>query len=120
MHYGDDVYFAGVGFDFEGMLADLKRELHKYLAAAKDAPAFNKASINDYTEALLKWWRINGTNFPTWCLGARIVFALSPNSASCERVFSLLERMCDEEQRRTLGDAIQASLMLAYNQRRIG
>ena len=90
------------------------------VSAGQNAPAFNKASVNDYTEALLKWWRVNGNKFPAWCLGTRIVFAISPNSASCERVFSLLERMYDEEQRSTLGDAIQASLMLAYNKRRVG
>ena len=45
---------------------------------------------------------------------------MSPNSASCERVFSLLERMYDEEQRSTLSDAMQASLMLTYNKRRVG
>ena len=85
-----------------GMLSDLKRELPMYLAAAAGAPAFNKASVNDYTEALLKWWRVNGAQFPAWALAARIVFTLSPNSASCERVFSLLERMYDEQQRSTL------------------
>ena len=40
-----------------------------------------------------------------------IVFALTPNSASCERVFALLERLFDEEQRSTLADAIQAALI---------
>ena len=57
---------------------------------------------------------------PTWALAARAVFAMSPNSASCERVFALLERLFDEEQRSTLADAIQAALMLNYNKRRVG
>mmetsp|Transcript_8882 Transcript_8882/g.28070 ORF Transcript_8882/g.28070 Transcript_8882/m.28070 type:complete len:292 (+) Transcript_8882:74-949(+) len=103
-----------------GMLSDLKRELHKYLAAAIAAPPFNRASVNDYSEELLKWWRINGSSFPAWARAARVVFALSPNSASCERVFSLLESMFDEEQRSTLADALQAALMLRYNNRRVG
>ena len=51
------------------------------------------------------------TGPPLRNLGARMV----PRA-----VFSLLERMYDEEQRSTLGDAIQASLMLAYNKRRVG
>ena len=55
-----------------------------------------------------------------WALAARIVFAISPNSASCERVFSLLERLFDEEQRSSLADMIQAALMLVYNKRRVG
>ena len=102
------------------LLADLKRELHKYLAAANSAPAFNKANVDEYSAGLLKWWRVNGSQFPAWAQEARIAFAISPNSASCERVFSLLDRMYSEDQRSTLADAIQASLMLSYNTRRVG
>ena len=55
-----------------------------------------------------------------WAKDARIVFALSPNSASCERVFSLLVSMFSPEQKATLGGALQASLMLRYNKREVG
>ena len=44
----------------------------------------------------------------------------SPSSAACERVFALLKRLFTEEQRRTLGDAIEAALMLRYNRRYVG
>ena len=47
--------------------------------------------------------------FPQWALAARIVFAISPNSASCERVFSLLKLMFGEQQISTLADAIRAA-----------
>ena len=47
---------------------------------------------------------------------AHIVFALTPNSASCERVFALLQQLFDEEQKSMLADAIQAALMLNYIQ----
>ena len=33
---------------------------------------------------------------------------------------SLLERLFDEEQRSSLGDMIQAALMLVYNERNVG
>ena len=46
--------------------------------------------------------------------------AISPNSASCERVFALLRRLFGEEQMRALADYIQASLMLNYNKREVG
>ena len=54
--------------------------------------------------------------------GARIVFASSPNSASCERVFALLRNLFGELQMKSLADYVQAALMLNYNQRnrRIG
>ena len=103
-----------------GMTTNLKSELHKYLADAKNAPPLDQSSVNDYSEGLLTWWRTHGSKFPAWALAARIVFAISPNSASCERVFSLLEQMFGEDQHSALSDALQAALMLAYNKRRLG
>ena len=56
------------------------------------------------------------SKFPTWAVAARIVFSFTPNSAACERVFSLLKFMFgDQQQWATLGDYIQAALMLSYN-----
>ena len=53
-------------------------------------------------------------------MAARIAFALSPNSASCERVFALLKEMFGEDQLSALADQLRAALMLAYNKRRVG
>ena len=50
----------------------------------------------------------------------RVLFLPSPNSASCERVFSLLQLMFGDEQLSILADAIRAGLMLRYNDRVIG
>ena len=69
--------------------------------------------------AMSIWWT-NGSGFKQWALAARIVFAISPNSASCERVFSLLKLMFGEQQIRTLADTIRAALMLRYNDRMVG
>ena len=49
-----------------------------------------------------------------------VVFALTPNSASCERVFALLKRMFGEQQLAALADQIRAGVMLAYNDREVG
>lgn len=103
-----------------GMLADLKLQLPQYLAAAANAPSFDKGSVADYSDAVLGWWRDNGTAFPAWALAARVVFAISPNSASCERVFSLLKNLFGDEQMSALADYIQAALMLNYNGRQVG
>ena len=45
---------------------------------------------------------------------------MSPNSASCERVFALLKNMSGDEQMSSLADYIQAALMLHYNGRSVG
>ena len=98
----------------------LKRELPAYTTSAAQAQAFDKSDITTYTESLLKWWRVNGSSFPAWATAARIAFAFSPNSASCERVFSLLESMFGDDQMSSLSDQLYAALMLAYNKRRVG
>ena len=71
-----------------------------------------------FTEHVLAWWRSHAAQLPAWSHAARIAFALAPNSASCERVFSLLECMFGDTQMRALADYIQAALMLRYNGRR--
>ena len=51
---------------------------------------------------------------------ARIVFAIAPDSASCERVFALLKNLFNEQQMSSLADYVQAALMLNYNKRCVG
>ena len=82
-------------------------------------PFFGDISGN-YTEQVLTWWRTHCGAFLQWALAARIVFAISPNSASCERVFSLLKLMYGDEQISTLADSIRTALMLRYNDRMVG
>ena len=100
-----------------GMLNDLKQQLPQKVAAAARAPTFNKASVADYSEGILAWWRANGTSFPAWALAARIAFAISPNSASCERVFALLRNLFGDEQLSGLSDYLKSALMLNYHDR---
>ena len=102
------------------MLDDMKQQLPAYLTAAATAPTFDKGSMADYSDAILGWWRANGSSFPGWAIAARVVFAISPNSASCERVFSLLANLFGESQMLSLSDLIQASLMLNYHGRTVG
>ena len=100
-----------------GVLAGMETELSQYVTAAARAPAFDKSDLEAYTEAGLLWWRTNAHSFPTWGLSARIVFAISPSSASCGRVFALLKHLFGDEQMSTLADCIRAALWLAHNKR---
>ena len=90
-----------------------------YLALAKDT-AFNPTDVAIYSDLILTWWRTHAKELPNWAKAARIMFAFSPNSASCERVFSLLKNFIGEQQISTLADYIGAALMLAYNERSFG
>jgi hypothetical protein len=76
--------------------------------------------VAEYTEQILKWWQRNSKEIPAWAKAARIIFSFTPNSASCERVFSLLKNFLGEQQMHSLADGIQAGLMLAFNKRRFG
>ena len=49
-----------------------------------------------------------------------VVFAISPNSASCERVFALLKNLFGEPQMNAIADYVEASLKLNYNGRVVG
>lgn len=115
-----DTMSAIIPLNALGMLNDLKQQLPAYLAAAARAPIFDKASVDDYTDGILLWWRTNGKSFPAWALAARIVFAMSPNSASCERVFALLKNLFGDEQFNAIKDYLQAALKLHYNGRVVG
>jgi hypothetical protein len=84
------------------------------------APVFDKSDVADFTENLLKWWRVNGRAFPAWAHAARVAFALSPNSAACERVFALVKTMYGDQQLLALADHLAAALMLRSNDRRVG
>ena len=86
---------------------------------ASRAGSFDHGDIAAFTEAMLLWWRNHKGELPAWSEAARIMFALTPNSAACERVFSLLKIMFSDEQRSCLGDMLQGSLMLRYNKRQL-
>lgn len=71
-----------------GVADQLTRELPEYLVACQGAKIEHR-DVSTFTKDVLQWWAFNHTKLPTWSLAARIAFCLSPNSASCERVFSL-------------------------------
>ena len=100
-------------------VSGMVNELPKYLALAKDS-IFDLTDVTVYTEQILAWWRRNGKELPAWAKAARIMFAFTPNSASCERVFALLKNFLGDQQMSALADRIQAALMLAYNDRKVG
>lgn len=100
--------------------AKLKKELPIYLSCAAEVDESNIDDVATYSNQVLSFWKSTpSTELMEWRRAARIAFSISPNSASCERVFSLLECMYDELQLHTLADHLQASLMLRYNGRAV-
>ena len=93
-------------------------------ANSNEAPCvgvtIDDSDMGTFTAAVLSFWRNNCRKFPAWAKAARMVFAMSPNSASCERVFALLKSMFGEEQMSVLADYVSAALMLRYNKRAVG
>ena len=57
---------------------------------------------------------------PAWAIAARIVFAMLPTSAPCERVFSEVKEMLGKDQLASVSDVLQGSVMMRYNKRIVG
>ena len=92
----------------------LQSELSDYVVACRGTQ-FDHRDVKSFTSDVLAWWAANCTKFPTWAIAARIAFSLSPNSASCERVFSLLQCVFGPDRAKSLADQIEASIMLRFN-----
>ena len=60
----------------------MKTELDKYTTAAADI-SISRADVQDFTDDVLAFWRTHKSELPMWAKSARIVFAMSTNSASC-------------------------------------
>ena len=103
-------------FDYHEVVQGLEEERMKYVTLAQGC-TFDRSDIVQYTKDILLWWANHRQEVPTWARAARIVFAFSPNSAACERVFSLLKTFFGSKQDNSLSDYIEGSLMLRYNGR---
>ena len=96
----------------------MKKELPAYMTACEDVQDIDDSDVAEFSEKVLAFWRkASKRELREWRKAAKIVFALSPNSASCERVFSLLANMYGERQHAVLADHVQASIMLRFNGR---
>ena len=96
------------------LIEGMKSEVHAYLTACMGV-VVDTTSMEAFTNSILLFWRRNGHKFPTWAAAARIMFAMTPNSASAERVFSLLKAMFGDARASSLADLIEGSLMLKFN-----
>ena len=75
-------------------------------------------SLDTYTKFILGFWRAKKKELhPSWSIAARIVFAITPNSAASERVFSVMKRLFGKTTLRDLAysDMMALSMKLAYN-----
>lgn len=116
----DVLYHTVTPFAHHVSLEALKAEIPAFLSAAAEVDSIDVSDVADFSSQVLRFWRgASKTALKEWCKAAKIVFAMSPNSAACERVFSLLDNMYGDQQLCSLADSIQASLMLRYNGRSV-
>lgn len=100
-------------------LGKLKEELPHYLAATREV-SIDRSDVKVFTEQVLHFWKSTPSQLMSeWRKAARIVFAISPNSAACERVFALLQNMYGEQRVHVLADHLQSSLMMRFNEREV-
>lgn len=94
------------------------RQFTKATLRKKDKEAGK--SIGDVRDSwlpvdLVEWWKEHGTEMPTMDAIGSIMGLCQPSSAASERIFSLLTSLFTEEQRATLGDALEAACKLRYH-----
>ena len=109
----------------EGFLDKLRKEipLYQYHANGIEASFYAKrleddnwTDLDEYTDKVLRWWRDIGTSaLPAWSAAARAVFAMSPSSATPERIFSIVASTLGKGRDTTRFDLIEAGLMLRFN-----
>lgn len=104
-----DVLRAFPFLDDDETIADLQRELPLYRAEAEGV------RLEDGQQ--MAWFRNHSGRLPHWSKAARLISLVQPSSAAAERVFSLLQANFNDKQLSTLGDELEASLMLGYNHR---
>jgi hypothetical protein len=118
-NYGQGDGSGGAAADGDEALefvGQLKRDLPKYLAAAKGFTC-NHGDVDEFTMAVLGWWKNHAAELGAWGVGAQIIFSLTPNSAAAERIFSQMKDMFGAKQASALADMLQASMMLRYHKR---
>ena len=58
------------------LIPDMLKQLPAYLSLAAACPGFNTQNVAEFSEGILKWWKMNHPQFPAWAIAARIVFAM--------------------------------------------
>jgi hypothetical protein len=86
-----------------GIMAQLQRDLPTYIAA-DNGFYIDHGDVGDFTKKNLSWWRSHVSEVGAWSEAARIDFAMAPNSAGPERVFSLLKILLGSSKDTSLPD----------------
>ena len=106
--------FAAARLTAHVNLVDLKREIPAYLSLAYRAPQLDMDDVSAFSDGVLDFWRgADAKGLASWKMAAQIAFSVSPSSAMCERVFSLLANMFPSQMDRSLGDVMQASALVS-------
>jgi hypothetical protein len=96
------------------LIEALQRDLHLYVAAAVGF-TIDHGDVDDFTSGILSWWKNHASEVSAWGEAAQIAFAMAPNSAGAERVFSMLKTLFGSNQDSALADFIRGSMMFHYN-----
>ena len=72
------------------LMARLQRDLPTYIAAANGF-SVDHSDVGDFTEGIPSWLESHAYEVGAWSEAVRIAFAMAPNAAVAERVFSLMK-----------------------------
>jgi len=93
-----------------------RRAQHAALVAAAQAAGVEEPEEDNKVDmSNEEFWNTNALNLPMWYKASREVALISPSSAACERLFSLMTNGFSAQQRVALSDYVLASCMLRFN-----
>ena len=77
--------------------------------------SIDRGDVDVFNVDILTWWKNHDTEVGSWAEVARIAFAMAPNYAGAERVFSMPKTLFGSNQDSALADFIRGAMMLHYN-----
>jgi hypothetical protein len=83
--------------------------------AVANGLSIDHGDVGNFTKGILCWWKRSISEVGAWSKAARITFAMAPNPAGAELVFSLLEILLRSNQDTAFSDYIRGSIILCYN-----
>ena len=97
----------------------MKTEVMKYQALAGSIKPFEERKDSKGKDMfdLSDWWKSNCATLPGFTYVLRAVLTNSPNSCPPERLFSIFNAACDDDQKRSHADYIELSIQSQFNKR---
>jgi len=108
---------VAIKFITKELVNSMVQELAEYQLVCDEASTWTTLTYQQRLEKIEDYWAVKRTKLAAWTEFARTCMLLQPSSACVERAFSILKYIFTDQQRTSLGDLIETTLMLRYNRK---